>query len=49
LSSVRAYQQRDDCEKRRQQQPGTSHHALLGACLDDTMLRRVDCELAANC
>jgi S-adenosylmethionine:tRNA ribosyltransferase-isomerase len=27
---------------------GTSHHALLGAFLDDIMLRRVDAELAAN-
>jgi S-adenosylmethionine:tRNA ribosyltransferase-isomerase len=29
-------------------EPGTSHHALLGAFLDETMLRRVDAELAAN-
>jgi S-adenosylmethionine:tRNA ribosyltransferase-isomerase len=29
-------------------EPGTSHHALLGAFLDQTMLRRVDAELAAN-
>jgi S-adenosylmethionine:tRNA ribosyltransferase-isomerase len=29
-------------------EPGTSHHALLGACLDATMLCRVDAELAAN-
>ena len=28
-------------------EPGTSHHALLGAFLDETMLRRVDAELAA--
>jgi S-adenosylmethionine:tRNA ribosyltransferase-isomerase len=29
-------------------EPGTSHHALLGAFLDETMLRRVDAELAAS-
>ena len=29
-------------------EPGTSHHALLGAFLDETMLRRLDAELAAN-
>ena len=29
-------------------EPGTSHHALLGAFLDETMLRRMDAELAAN-
>jgi S-adenosylmethionine:tRNA ribosyltransferase-isomerase len=29
-------------------EPGTSHHALLGAFLDETMLCRVDAELAAN-
>jgi S-adenosylmethionine:tRNA ribosyltransferase-isomerase len=29
-------------------EPGTSHHALLGAFLDETMLRKVDAELAAN-
>jgi S-adenosylmethionine:tRNA ribosyltransferase-isomerase len=29
-------------------EPGTSHHALLRAFLDQAMLRRVDAELAAN-
>lgn len=29
-------------------EPGTSHHALPGAFLDEAMLRRVDAELAAN-
>jgi S-adenosylmethionine:tRNA ribosyltransferase-isomerase len=29
-------------------EPGTSHHALLDAFLDETMLRRVDAELAAS-
>jgi S-adenosylmethionine:tRNA ribosyltransferase-isomerase len=29
-------------------EPGTSHHALLGAFLDQRMLRRVDVALAAN-
>jgi S-adenosylmethionine:tRNA ribosyltransferase-isomerase len=29
-------------------EPGTSHHALMGAFLDETMLRLVDAELAAN-
>jgi S-adenosylmethionine:tRNA ribosyltransferase-isomerase len=29
-------------------EPGTSHHALLGAFIDETMLRLVDAELAAN-
>jgi S-adenosylmethionine:tRNA ribosyltransferase-isomerase len=29
-------------------EPGTSHHALLGAFLDETTLCRVDAELAAN-
>ena len=29
-------------------EPDTSHHALLGAFLDETMLRQVDDELAAN-
>jgi S-adenosylmethionine:tRNA ribosyltransferase-isomerase len=29
-------------------EPGTSHYALLGAFLDDTMLREVDAALAAN-
>jgi S-adenosylmethionine:tRNA ribosyltransferase-isomerase len=30
-------------------EPGTSHHALMGAFLDERMLRRVDAELAAKC
>jgi S-adenosylmethionine:tRNA ribosyltransferase-isomerase len=29
-------------------EPGTSHHALLGAFLDEAMLRRADAELAEN-
>jgi S-adenosylmethionine:tRNA ribosyltransferase-isomerase len=29
-------------------EPDTSHHALLGAFLDETMLRQVHDELAAN-
>jgi S-adenosylmethionine:tRNA ribosyltransferase-isomerase len=29
-------------------EPGTSHHALLGVFLDETMLRSVDAELAAS-
>ena len=29
-------------------QPGTSHHALLGAFLGETRLRRLDAELATN-
>jgi hypothetical protein len=29
-------------------EPDTGHHALLGAFLDETMLRQVDDELAAN-
>jgi len=29
-------------------EPGTTHHALLGAFLDEATLRRVDAELAAN-
>src|SRR5271169_1244380 len=29
-------------------EPGTSRHALLGVFLDETMLRRVDAELAAS-
>src|SRR5215472_7003271 len=29
-------------------EPGTSHHVLLGAFLDETRLRRIDAELAAN-
>ena len=29
-------------------EPGTSHHALLGAFLDETLLRRIDAELADN-
>ena len=29
-------------------EPGTSHHALLGAFLDETRLSRIDAELAAN-
>jgi len=29
-------------------QPGTSHHALLGAFLGETSLRRLDAELATN-
>ena len=29
-------------------EPGTSHHALMGAFLDERMLRQVDAELAAN-
>jgi S-adenosylmethionine:tRNA ribosyltransferase-isomerase len=29
-------------------QPGTSHHALLGAFLGETLLRRLDAELATN-
>ena len=29
-------------------EPGTSHHALLGAFLDEAMLCRLDAELAAN-
>jgi S-adenosylmethionine:tRNA ribosyltransferase-isomerase len=29
-------------------EPGTSHHALLGAFLDEALLRRIDAKLAAN-